>query len=162
MADIMFSISSVKVSTDGTNWTDLGVTKGGATFTQSTDKLDIKSDQSGVPLVKLVLRAPKSLKLTLLDASLDNLALAFGGTKGTGGEANKVKIPALIPGVERKIKITTKTVNGTYYEILISRGLITGESELSMTAGDASGIPLNVKVLTPTTGAPVTIDKKTA
>jgi len=69
--------------------------------------------------------------------------------------------------VERKLKITTKPVNNTYYEITIERGLVTGESELSMTPDDASGIPLNVKVLTPSSDSegeplePVTIEKKT-
>ena len=159
MADIMFSIFKVEWwDTSGTpQWRSLGVTKGGATFTQSIEKLDITNDQSGVPITKVVVRAPKTLRLNLLDASLDNLALAFGGTK----DGSTVKIPSLISGVERKLKITTKPVNNTYYEITIERGLVTGESELSMTSDDASSIPLNVKVLTPTAGAPVTIEKKT-
>jgi len=170
MADIMFSIFKVEWwNKDATNpdWEPLGVTKGGATFTQSIEKLDITSDQSGVPITKIVVRAPKTLRLNLLDASLDNLALAFGGEKGTGEASNVVKIPALISGVERKLKITTKPVNNTYYEITIERGLVTGESELSMTPDDASGIPLNVKVLTPSSDSegeplePVTIEKKT-
>jgi len=159
MADIMFSIFKVEWwDTSGTpGWRSLGVTKGGATFSQTIDKLDIKSDQSSDPVAKVVVRAPKTLRLNLLDASLDNLALAFGGTK----DGSTVKIPSLIPGVERKLKITTKPVNNTYYEITIERGLVTGESELSMTPDDASGIPLNVKVLTPSSGSPVTIEKKT-
>lgn len=159
MADIMFSIFKVEWwDTSGTpQWRSLGVTKGGATFTQSIEKLDITNDQSGVPITKVVVRAPKTLRLNLLDASLDNLALAFGGTK----DGSTVKIPSLLPGVERKLKITTKPVNNTYYEITIERGLVTGESELSMTSDDASGIPLNVKVLTPSSGSPVTIEKKT-
>jgi len=156
MADIMFSILKVEWW-DTSEWRSLGVTKGGATFSQTIDKLDIKSDQSSDPVAKVVVRAPKTLRLNLLDASLDNLALAFGGTK----DGSTVKIPSLIPGVERKLKITTKPVNNTYYEITIERGLVTGESELSMTSDDASAIPLNVKVLTPSSGSPVTIEKKT-
>ena len=166
MADIMFSIFKVEWwDEDATepDWKPLGVTKGGATFTQSIEKLDITSDQSGVPITKIVVRAPKTLRLNLLDASLDNLELAFGGTK----DGSTVKIPSLIPGVERKLRITTKPINNTYYEITIERGLVTGESELSMTPDDASGIQLNVKVLTPSSDSeeeplePVTIEKKT-
>jgi len=161
MTDLMFSITSVKLSLDGGNtWpTDLGVTKGGATFSQTIDKLDIKSDQSSDPVAKVVLRAPKTLKLNLLDATPDNLALAFGGTVNVDGVT--VEIPSLVTGVECAIKITTKAVNGTYYEIVIKRGFITGAAELSMTDGDASSIPLDVKILKPTSGAPVTIEKKT-
>lgn len=161
MADLMFSITSVKLSTDGgTTWsTDLGVTKGGATFSQTIDKLDIKSDQNTDPVAKVVLRAPKTLKLNLLDASPSNLALAFGGTVNVDGVT--VEIPSLVTGVERAIKITTKAVNNTYYEIIIKRGFITGAAELSMNDGDASAIPLDVKILKPTSGASVTIEKKT-
>ena len=161
MADIMFSIFKVEWwnedATPDAKWEPLGVTKGGATFTQSIEKLDITSDQSGVPITKIVVRAPKTLRLNLLDASLDNLELAFGGTK----DGSTVKIPSLTRGLERKLKITTKPLNNTYYEITIERGLVTGESELSMTPDDASGIQLNVKVLTPSSGSPVTIEKKT-
>ena len=162
MADIMFSIFKVEWwDTSGTpEWRSLGVTKGGATFSQTIDKLDIKSDQSSDPVAKVVLRAPKTLKLNLLDATPDNLALAFGGTVNADGVT--VEIPSLVTGVERAIKITTKTVNGTYYEIVIKRGFITGAAELSMTDMDASSIPLDVKILKPTSGAPVTIEKKTA
>ena len=161
MADLMFSITSVKLSTDGGNtWpTDLGVTKGGATFSQTIDKLDIKSDQSSDPVAKVVLRAPKTLKLNLLDATPANLALAFGGTVNVDGAT--VEIPSLVTGVERAIKITTKPVNKVYYEIIVKRGLITGASELTMNSSDASAIPLDIKVLKPSSGATVTIEKKT-
>jgi len=159
-ASLMFSIASVKVDTVGQSSfaTDLGVTKGGATLTQSVDKIDIKSDQNSDPVAKVILKAPKTLKLNLLDATPTNLALAFGGTVNV----DTVEIPNLVAGTEKAIKITTKTVNKVYYEIIVKRGLITGASELTMNSSDASAIPLDIKVLKPSSGAPVTIEKKTA
>ena len=159
-ASLMFSIASVKIDTVGQSsfTTDLGVTKGGATLTQSVDKIDIKSDQNSDPVAKVILKAPKTLKLNLLDASPSNLALAFGGAVN----GDTVEIPNLVAGTEKAIKITTKTVNKTYYEIIVTRGLITGASELTMNSSDASAIPLDIKVLKPSSGATVTIEKKTA
>jgi len=158
-ASLMFSIASVKIDTVGQSSfaTDLGVTKGGATLTQSVDKIDIKSDQNSDPVAKVILKAPKTLKLNLLDATPTNLALAFGGTVNV----DTVEIPNLVAGTEKAIKITTKTVNKVYYEIIVTRGLITGASELTMNSSDASAIPLDIKVLKPSSGAPVTIEKKT-
>jgi len=158
-ASLMFSIASVKIDTVGQSSfaTDLGVTKGGATLTQSVEKIDIKSDQNSDPVAKVILKAPKTLKLNLLDASPSNLALAFGGEVN----ADTVEIPNLVAGTEKAIKITTKPVNKVYYEIIVKRGLITGASELTMNSSDASAIPLDIKVLKPSSGAPVTIEKKT-
>lgn len=158
-ASLMFSIESVKIDTVGQSSfaTDLGVTKGGATLTQSVDKIDIKSDQNSDPVAKVILKAPKTLKLNLLDASPSNLALAFGGAVNV----DTVEIPNLVAGTEKAIKITTKPVNKVYYEIIVKRGLITGASELTMNSSDASAIPLDIKVLKPSSGATVTIEKKT-
>jgi len=160
-ASLMFSIASVKIDTVGQSSfaTDLGVTKGGATLTQSVDKIDIKSDQNSDPVAKVILKAPKTLKLNLLDASPSNLALAFGGAVNVDGVT--VEIPNLVAGTEKAIKITTKPVNNVYYEIIVKRGLITGASELTMNSSDASTIPLDIKVLKPSSGATVTIEKKT-
>jgi len=161
-ASLMFSIASVKIDTVGQSSfaTDLGVTKGGATLTQSVEKIDIKSDQNSDPVAKVILKAPKTLKLNLLDASPSNLALAFGGKVNTT-DGVTVEIPNLVAGTEKAIKITTKPVNKVYYEIIINRGLITGASELTMNSSDASAIPLDIKILKPSSGAPVTIEKKT-
>ncbi|MGB4435051.1 MAG: hypothetical protein WBI45_06335 [Defluviitoga tunisiensis] len=160
-ANLIFSIASVKVGTKETETygTDLGVTKGGGTLTQDITSVEIRSDQKSDPEAIIATQAPKTLTLNLLDASPENLALAFGGT-ATG---SVVTIPALVEGIEKGIKITTRTVNKVYYEIEIPRALIKGNSTITFGSDDASTIPLDVAVLKPAsdTYKPVTIKKIT-
>lgn len=159
-ANLIFSIASVKVGTKetGTYGTDLGVTKGGGTLTQDITSVEIRSDQKSDPEAIIATQAPKTITLNLLDATPENLALAFGGTVST----NTVTIPALVEGIEKALKITTRTVNGVYYEIEIPRALVKGNSTITFNTDDASTIPLDISVLKPTSGNPVIITKKTA
>lgn len=158
MADLLFNVSKVEISEDGSTWTDLGVTQGGARFTQDITETEIESDQNTDPEAVITVKAPKTLTLNLLDAKPENLALAFGGT--VNGDA--VEIPKLVTGVEKQIRITTQPVAGVSFEITIPRAKITGRSEINLTKDNAATLPLEVKVLAPTTGAPVTITKVTS
>lgn len=163
MADLMFNISKVEVSDDGTVWTDLGATNGGATFSQSIETQEIYSDQSADPVEIMIRRAPKTVRVNLLNASADNLALAFAGTASdTDADSvnDKVTIPKLPSGITKQVKITTQSLNGYHYEILIKKGKITGESEISLSNNDATTIPLNIQVLEPDDASdPVEISK---
>lgn len=158
MADLMFSISKVEVSDNGTTWTDLGATKGGGRFTQDIETVEIQSDQASDPEAIIPVRAPKTISLNLYDAKPENLALAFGGTV-SGSDVN---IPSLVTGVTKQLKITTRAVNGVYFEILVQKAFITGRSEISLDARDSTAIPLEIRVLVPSSGAPVKITKKTS
>jgi len=155
MADLVFSVNKVEVSDNGTNWTDLGVTKGGATFTQSTETLDINSDQYSDPEASIPVSAPKTVRLNLLDAKPDNLALAFGGTAST----NAVSIPKLVTGTTKQVRITTRAINSVQYQIHIKNGFITGESEIVLSNTDAVVIPITVEVMDSGDGYPVVITK---
>jgi hypothetical protein len=155
MPDLLFSVSKVEVSNDGTTWTDLGVTRGGARLTQDVETIEITSDQNADPEAVVPVRAPKTITLNLLDAKPDNIALAFGGTVN----GSTVEIPAVLSGVEKQVRITTKAVNGVQFTITIPRALITGRSEINLTSDDAAVLPLEIRVLTPSSGAPVTIAK---
>jgi len=162
MADIIFNIQKVEVSDDGATWVDLGATKGGGRFSQSVDNVEIRDDHHGDPVAILPRSANRTLNITLLDAKPENLALAFAGEVVNDASGNPIgaSIPSLPTGVEKQVKITTQPVNGVQYEITIKRGRITGNSEISFTADDASGIPLEVKILSPTDGSnPVEIKK---
>lgn len=158
MPSLLFGISKVEISEDGTTWTDLGITKGGVEFTQDIEEREIMSDQSTDPVAVITVRAPKSLTINLLDATPSNLALAFGGTVSN----NIVTIPALVTGVEKQIRITTQPINNEKYVITIKKAKITGKSTIRLNSDDATVIPLDVKVLAPTSGAPVTIEKQTS
>lgn len=155
MADLMFNIEKIEVSDDGTTWTDLGATKGGGRITQDVQEVEIQSDQNADPEAIVAIRAPKTISVKLLNASPENLALAFGGTVA----GNIVSIPNVLTGVEKQVRITTQPVNGVSFEILVARGKITGRSEINLNADNATVIPLEIKVLTPQTGDPVTITK---
>ena len=155
MADLVFSVNKVEVSDDGTTWTDLGVTKGGATFTQSTETLDINSDQNSDPEASIPVSAPKTVRLNLLDAKPSNLALAFGGTVST----NTVSIPNLVTGTTKQVRITTRAINSVQYQIHIKNGFITGESEIALSNTDAVVIPITVEVMDSSDGYPVVITK---
>jgi len=152
---LVFSVNKVEVSDDGENWTDLGVTKGGATFTQSTETLDINSDQNSDPEASIPTASPKTVRLNLLDAKPSNLALAFGGTANT----NTVSIPKLVTGTTKQVRITTRAINSAQYEIHIKKGFITGESEIALSNTDAVVIPITVEVLDSGDGYPVVIKK---
>ncbi len=165
MAGLIFSIEKVlidDVNTTGTGWTDavdLGVTKGGGSFTQDVTSLEIMSDQASDPEAIVATQATKTITLNLLDATPSNLALAFGGAVDAV-DTNKVTIPSLVTGTEKAVKITTRKVNNVQYEIEIPRALIKGNSTITFSNDDASSIPIEITVLTPTSGSPVTITKK--
>jgi hypothetical protein len=158
MPDLLFSVSKVEVSDDGVTWTDLGVTKGGARLTQDPENLEITSDQNADPEAVIPIRAVKTISLNLLDAKPENIALAFGGT--VNGSA--VEIPAVLSGVEKQVRITTKPINGVNFTIEVPRASITGRSEINLTNDDAAVLPLEIRVLTPQSGPAVTITKVTA
>ncbi len=162
MANLIFSIESVKLDEVGQSnptWaTDLGVTKGGGSFTQDVTSLEIMSDQASDPEAIIATQATKTITLNLLDATPSNLALAFGGSVDTT-DTNKVTIPSLVTGVEKQVKITTRKVNNIQYEIKIPRALIKGNSTITFSNDDASSIPIEITVLTPASGNPVTITK---
>jgi len=152
--NLVFNVSKVEVwNTDRSEYDDLGVTKGGATFSQSVNTLDVTDDQDSDAIASIVLEAPKVLKLNLLDATPSNLALAFGGT----AVGKVVSIPALVTGTTKKIKVTTRPVNGVKYEIEIKKGFITGESEIALSNSDAVTLGLTVEVMASDDGKPVTI-----
>ena len=152
--NLVFNVSKVEVwNTDRSEYDDLGVTKGGATFSQSVNTLDVTDDQDSDAIASIVLEAPKVLKLNLLDATPSNLALAFGGT----AVGDVVSIPALVTGTTKKIKVTTRPVNGVKYEIEIKKGFITGESEIALSNSDAVTLGLTVEVMASDDGKPVTI-----
>lgn len=154
--NLVFNVSKVEVwNTATSSYDDLGVTKGGATFSQSVNTLDVTDDQDSDAIASIVLEAPKVLKLNLLDATPSNLALAFGGTV----EGNVVSIPALVTGATKKIKVTTRPVNGVKYEIEIKNGFITGESEIVLSNSDAVTLGLTVEVMASDDNKPVTIKK---
>ena len=155
MANLMFNIAKIEVSDDGTTWQDLGATQGGGRITQDVQEVEIQSDQNADPEAIISIRAPKTISVNLLDASPENLALAFGGTVS----GNVVSIPNIVSGVEKQVKITTQPVNGVSFEILVARGKITGRSEINLNADNAAVIPLEIKVLSPESGDPVTITK---
>ena len=163
MAELLFNISKVEVSDNGTDWQDLGATKGGGEFAQSPEIVEIRDDQHGDPIALITKAAGRTLKINLLNASYDNLALAFGGNvviDETTQEPLKVELPNLPGGVEKQVRITTQPVNGVFFQILIKRAKITGNSTISLSDGDATAIPLDIKVLATTDGsAPVEITK---
>jgi len=152
--NLVFNVSKVEVwNTDRSEYDDLGVTKGGATFSQSVNTLDVTDDQDSDAIASIVLEAPKVLKLNLLNATPSNLALAFGGTAA----GKVVSIPALVTGTTKKIKVTTRPVNGVKYEIEIKKGFITGESEIALSNSDAVTLGLTVEVMASDDDKPVTI-----
>jgi hypothetical protein len=164
--DLMFSINKVYLNatetpkaqqTAGNEWTDLGDTKGGANFSQSVDKIEITDDQNTDPIAIIPTAAPKTATINVINASPENLALAFAGDV----IGDDVTIPSLIEGVERALIIQTREINGTHYEIYIPRAYITGESEISLSPDDATTLTLNIQVLKPSSGDPVTITKVT-
>lgn len=154
--NLVFNISKVEVWNTGTSsYDDLGVTKGGATFSQSVNTLDVTDDQDSDAIASVILEAPKVLKLNLLDATPSNLALAFGGTVAD----NVVSIPSLVTGTTKKIRVTTRPVNGVKYEIEIKNGFITGESEIALSNSDTVTLGLTVEVMASDDNKPVTIKK---
>lgn len=155
LASLVFNVNKVEVSDDGTTWVDVGATKGGATFTQGIETLDINDDQNSDPQASIPMSAPKTVKLNLLDAKPSNIALAFNGTVAS----NTVSIPAVVTGVVKQVKITTQAVNSSQYEVLIKKGFITGESEIPLSNSDAVVIPITVEVLDSGDGYPVVITK---
>jgi len=162
--DMMFNIQEIYVGKATTlklaNWTNaakLGKTQGGGSFTQEIEKIVVQSDQSADPEHIAIKRATKTLKLNLLEAKPDNLALAFGAEYENNSDT--INIASLPEGIEKSIKIVTRDIGGYHFEIEIARAMIEGNAELSFSSDNTTVIPLTATILSPESGDPVRIKR---
>jgi hypothetical protein len=139
----------------------LGYTQGGGTLNQEISELEIRADQTSDPVTILIQNTTKTLSLNLLEATPENLAMAFAGKVASGDETT-MEFERLPAGLTKSVYIKTKSVDGTYYEIKILKAKIKGNSSISFSGDDATVIPVEMVILAPdASGAsPVKIVKK--
>jgi hypothetical protein len=140
--------------------TSLGKTSGGASFQQAISVYEVESDQSVDPEAKIVTKAAKTFTINLLEATPSNLALAFSGTVGVTG--NSVTIDALPSGVEKAIQLKTREIGGINFIFTIPRASIIGESSFQLAKDKVATFPLNISILSPSSGSSMKIEKNTA
>ena len=118
----------------GTPNNDLGKTKGGVIFRQTTPtEVEIDNDQDVEPEMIISTKLRREMEINLADCSLDNLELLFNGTIGEVPDDDILTLPDEVSeGVTKSLKLVTKTMNGVKYEIELSRARIRPEGEINV------------------------------
>ena len=118
----------------GTPNNDLGKTKGGVIFRQTTPtEVEIDNDQDVEPEMIISTKLRREMEINLADCSLDNLELLFNGTIGEVPDDDILTLPDEVSeGVTKSLKLVTKAMNGVKYEIELSRARIRPEGEINV------------------------------
>jgi hypothetical protein len=118
----------------GTPSTELGKTKGGVIFRQTTPtEVEIDNDQDVEPEMIISTKLRREMEINLADCSLDNLELLFNGTIGEVPDDDILTLPDEVSeGVTKSLKLVTKTMNGVKYEIELSRARVRPEGEINV------------------------------
>ena len=118
----------------GTPNNDLGKTKGGVIFRQTTPtEVEIDNDQDVEPEMIISTKLRREMEINLADCSLDNLELLFNGTIGEAPDDDILTLPDEVSeGVTKSLKLVTKAMNGVKYEIELSRARIRPEGEINV------------------------------
>ena len=147
MADIAIALEKIEVSDDGSTWTDLGKTKGGAIFRQTPTEVEIESDQDVDPIAVLTTGLRREIEANLIDCNPSNLAFVFGGT--VAGDV--VTLPnTASEGVTKQVKLTTKAISGYKFEILIPKGRLKPEGEITINNEGNAVVKLSIVALADT------------
>lgn len=117
----------------GTPNNELGKTKGGVVFRQTTPtEVEIDNDQDVEPEMIISTKLRREMEINLADCALDNLELLFNGTIGEVPDDDILTLPDEVSeGVTKSLKLVTKTLNGVKYEIELSRARIRPDGEIA-------------------------------
>lgn len=118
----------------GTPNNELGKTKGGVIFRQTTPtEVEIDNDQDVEPEMIISTKLRREMEINLADCALANLELLFNGTIGEVPNDDILTLPDEVSeGVTKSLKLVTKTLNGVKYEIELSRARIRPEGEIAV------------------------------
>lgn len=99
-----------------------GIAEGtvGFSFSEPTES-NINSEQSDTPVHTIISKEdPEYIEFSLISPTAATMVIFAGGT-ATG---DKWEMPTAIPEINRTIKLTTKTVGGSYYEYTVVNGKV--------------------------------------
>lgn len=134
------------------SFNDLGFTIDGVEFTLEPDFVDIMVDQLG-DAAKLVEQSAKvMLKTTLAEATLENLAIAWGYESSavtTSGSTKTLKLSVFEDGLatERSLRFTGKSPDGLDRVYTCRRVVSVAASGHSYKRGEATVFPVEFRVL---------------
>lgn len=128
------------LSVDGT---DVGGTRDGVQMAREAEYLDVTADQHKAVLKKYITAERRFLRTSLLEATLDNLKLAWGGTV----EDNTLKLSLNDELEEHELEFTGPGPNGKTRKYKHSRAVQIGNAEHSYTKNGETVIPVEFEIL---------------
>lgn len=137
---------------------DVGATSGGVTMSRTAQYLDVTTDQHKVTLKKYLTSDKRFVKTSLLEATLENLALAWGGVVTTA--AGPPATDTLTMGIDDEP--ATKTISfvgpapGTYKTRTFTHSLAVNmaNSEHSYKKDGETMIPVEFELLADLSATP--------
>lgn len=155
MSEFILAIDKVYTGEVGVDpSTDLGKTKGGAIFRQNAAaEVEIDNDQDVEPEAIITTKLRREMEINLADCKVENLAMVFNGSV-VGSE---VSLPTSVSeGVVKAVKLKTKELNGSYYEILLPKARIRPEGEISINNDGNAVLTVSVTGLAHTSAPKIT------
>ena len=155
MSDFILAVEKIEIADVGSSPNiDLGKTKGGAVFRQNAaQEVEIDNDQDVEPEAIITTKLRREMEINLSDCKLDNLALVFNGTVG----GSILSLPTTVSaGTTKAVKLTTKAIDGVYYEVLLQKARIRPEGEITINNDGNAVVRLLLVNLAHTTGPTIT------
>lgn len=140
-------------------WTELGWnTKDGVTLSFSRTTVNIEGQGSLDPLRILVTGAPKTLAFTLEELSIGVWDFATGGATATELATGLYEVlPNDASQVDERALACLFTDGDEHVLAIYRRGVVTGDTAIPFTDGNAALVPVTFGVLTPTEDEPYRI-----
>lgn len=149
---VVFSVAGVQTGPvckitnfDAQTFTKLGETRGGGTFTKTTDTLDITSDQTNGIIATVGTNATSTLVLNMTTELANSLKKV-----GTFSDTTHIYDSSQINYFNGSFRVDTRTgSNLDLFVLKIPNGQVDPSFELALTNDDSTVIPVTIKCLEP-------------
>lgn len=137
---------------------DVGyISEDGVQFSDSREISDVEAWQAFYPIRKHVTAKDSSVEFVMRQWNSDNIVLAFGGGEVDVSSTEVGYIPPA-PGdaQDYRAMIIDWSDGDKDYRLVIPRGLVTGDAEVSLVRTEASDLPVSFSIIPaglPTAGA---------
>ncbi|HHW15436.1 MAG TPA: Ig-like domain-containing protein [Firmicutes bacterium] len=150
---ILVGAATLKVGSYGcveASMRDVGATDGGVEVSFATEKLEIEVDQAYGPVKTVKTKESMTVKASLAEATLENIALAFGyPSSAVAGDVFSFGGDNTIP--EFQVIFYGTGPNGKERKVTLWKCNITGNTSMAYKKGEKVLIPVEIQVLADTT-----------
>lgn len=162
MTELIVGMEDIIINTGSTEtpvWKSLGTPHdNGGTFEQTVTEKEYKDPRDGSTIHSTINEVIHKLNFSVKNASVDNLALAFGAE--VSGE--KVVFNSINPWEGHLKLVSQKDNNGKYSVLTIYKGKIIPKGKIGFIFSSESEVPFEILVLKPDSGPVWDIEKTTA